>query len=106
MAKTKKSEKEKEIEREIKNLSKIIESKGIRVRREKLSRGNSFKVRSGNCILTGTDHVFLDKRLPADQQMMLLFEVFGQKELTLSAEEASILSDKSRSLLQKKLLAA
>ena len=106
MAKRKKVEKALEIEREIKNLSKIIESKGVKVRREKLSRGHNFKVRSGNCVLTGQDHVFLDKRLPQEQQMMLLCEVLSQKELKISPEEATILSDKSKSLLDKSLLAA
>lgn len=108
MAKTKQAEKKlgREIEKEIKSLSKIIESKGIKVRREKLSRGHNFKVRSGNCILTGTDHVFLDKRLPHEQQMLLLFEVLSQKELKITPEDASILSDKTKSLLDKSLLAA
>ena len=107
MAKTKKVEKElgKEIEKEIQSLSKIIESKGIKVRREKLSRGHNFKVRSGNCVLTGQDHVFLDKRLPKEQQMLLLFEILSQKELKITPEDASILSDKTKSLLDKSLLA-
>ncbi len=106
MAKTKKSKQQLEMEREIRSLSKIIESKGIKVRREKLSRGYNFKVRSGNCVLTGQDHIFLDKRLPPEQQMLLLFEVLSQKELKITNEDVAILSDKSRSLLDKNLLAS
>jgi len=103
MAKTKK---ELELEREIKNIGKLIESKGIRVRREKLSRGHNFKVRSGNCVLTGSDHIFIDKRLPQEQQMMLLIDVLNQGSIEISVEEASVLSDKSKSLLDKSFVLA
>ncbi len=103
MAKTKK---ELEVEREIRNIGKLIESKGIKVRREKLSRGRNFKVRSGNCVLTGSDHIFIDRRLPQEQQMMLMLDVLNQESIEISSEEASVLSDKSKSLLDKNFVSA
>ena len=67
-----KSKKDKELEEQFHGLAKVFEEKGIAVRREKLSRGPSFRVKSGECFLTGKKLLFVDKRLPVDQQISLL----------------------------------
>lgn len=88
-----------EIEREIKRLTKIMEAKGVKVRREKLARGHSFKVKSGACELTGQEHVFIDKRLSNEIQVAILLDAFVERKLCLEASELQELSVRSRSLL-------
>lgn len=65
---------EKECENRIRSIIKDLSSSGLIVRREKLTRGPSFKVKSGLCSLSGKKIVFLDRRLPVDQQLQMLEE--------------------------------
>lgn len=96
MASTKK---ELEVEREIKRLCKLMETKGVKVRREKLARGHFFRVKSGTCEIVGEDHVFIDKRLPNEHQVAILLDAFVERKLTLENNELSELSAQSRNLL-------
>lgn len=96
MASTKK---EQEIEREIKRLAKLMESKGIKVRREKLARGHYFRVKSGACELVGQDHVFIDKRLPNEHQVSILLDAFVERNIGLESADITELSVQSKSLL-------
>ena len=95
-----------EIEREIKRLSKIIEAKGVKVRREKLVRGHSFRVKSGACEIVGQEHVFIDKRLPTESQVAILLDAFVERNLCLEASELSELSARSKSILSSLTLAS
>jgi hypothetical protein len=65
---------EKECESKIRSIIKHLAENGINVRREKLTRGPSFKVNSGTCSLSGKVTVFVDKRLSVEQQLQTLEE--------------------------------
>jgi len=65
---------EKECESRIRSIIKELAQVGVSVRREKLTRGPSFKVNSGSCSLGGKFTVFVDKRLPVEQQLQTLEE--------------------------------
>lgn len=63
------------------NLKLLIESLkelGWVVRREKLTRGPSFKVKSGSCKLYGDKVVFIDRQLPVPQQQAFLEEFIAE----------------------------
>ncbi len=59
-------------ESQIKTMCQSLSAMGITVRREKLARGQSFRVRSGNCVFSGDNLVFVDRRLPLEQQISVL----------------------------------
>ena len=65
-----KAEKAKELE--IRALQKALQKQGIVLRRENLARGSSFKVKSGECVYSGKRHIFIDRRLPVEQQLATL----------------------------------
>lgn len=69
---------ERECELKIRELIKEFKSLGVVIRRENLTRGPSFKVRSGRCSLTGRQVLFVDRRLPAEHQLTLLRDELGQ----------------------------
>ena len=63
------------------NLKLLIESLkqlGWVVRREKLTRGPSYKVKSGFCKLFGAKVVFIDRQLPVPQQQAFLEEFLSE----------------------------
>lgn len=96
----KRTNKEKEEERQVKALSQIFESRGVKVRRENLSRGPSFRVRSGDCLLTGERVVFLDKRLPSDQQINVLIDQLSAHEIELNETELAEFPKTTQVLIQ------
>lgn len=61
-------------ESDLKVLSRALQVRGFRIRREQLARGYGFAVKSGQCVFDGTDVVFLDRRLPLSQQLSLLLD--------------------------------
>jgi hypothetical protein len=71
---------ERECEQKIRKIISRSSELGISVRREKLTRGPSFRVKSGNCTLTGKALIFIDRRLPLEQQLSLLTEEVGKHE--------------------------
>lgn len=68
-------------------LCRLLQSRGVTVRRENLSRGNAFRVKSGNCLLSGKDLIFVDKRLPAAQQLSLLLDMAVELQLPFEEQE-------------------
>ncbi len=70
----------KEIESKLKDLAKRLLENGIMVRRENLTRGPSFRVRSGRCYVSPKgegnrkDCLFIDKRLSVQQQLEIVEE--------------------------------
>lgn len=68
---------ERECEQKIRKIINESSSSDILVRREKLTRGSSFRVKSGKCQLTGKKLIFIDKRLPIEQQLSMLEEELG-----------------------------
>lgn len=69
-----------EIESKLKDISKKLQDKGVMVRRENLTRGPSFRVRSGRCFVARKgdenrkDCLFIDKRLSIQQQLEIIEE--------------------------------
>ena len=82
-----KSAQDVELESGIRALQKSFESRGIRVRREKLCTGPSFKVKSGNCVFSGENFIFVDRRLSSDQQLSVLLEYLTDTSLELTDDE-------------------
>ena len=99
MAAPSKSVREKETEDQVKALCKLFERKGIAVRREKLARGSAFRVKSGDCILTGHRYVFVDRRLPTDQQLNVLLDYLGDFKFEFSADDLKALPKAARDLI-------
>lgn len=79
-------------ETRFRRLSQLFESRGIEVRRERLSRGSAFRVKSGSCMLSGKDLIFVDQRLPIDQQLNVLQEYLEAYKFDLTSEEQGNLS--------------
>jgi len=82
-----KSKQDVELEGTIKVLERSFENRGIKVRREKLCAGPAFKVKSGNCIFSGENFIFVDRRLSADQQLSVLIDYVSDAAFTLSSDE-------------------
>lgn len=76
---------EKECESKIRSIIKSLADSNLEIRRENLTRGPSFKVRSGECSLSGKRLVFLDRRLPVEVQLQMLEEHLG----TILPQEAN-----------------
>ena len=92
---------EKRDEQTIRRLQKIFRNHGITVRRENLSRGPSFRVRSGDCVLTGERFVFVDRRMPADQQLGTLLDQLVSYKLQLTEDELEDLPSTARAVLER-----
>lgn len=59
-------------ERIFRELASILESAGLKVRREELKRGFGWKVVSGTCRLEGDKILFVDRRMSQDDQLTYL----------------------------------
>lgn len=94
------SAQEKRDEQLIRRLQKVFRNHGITVRRENLSRGPSFRVRSGDCVLTGERFVFVDRRLPPEEQLSTLLDQLVSFGLELSEEELETIPQGARALLR------
>lgn len=71
----------------IRRLQKIVQKSGIEVRRENLTRGSSYKVKSGVCQFSGKPLLFLDKRLSNDQQASVLVDYLLDNQLAVNNED-------------------
>lgn len=80
MKKTRQTAAIKDIESKLKEISKKLLESGVMVRRENLTRGPSFRVRSGRCLLVQKEHenrrdcLFIDRRLSVQQQLEIVEE--------------------------------
>ena len=84
---------EESMERSFRELSRFFTKRGVSVRRENLPRGHSFRAKSGNCELSGRNLIFVDKRLPIQQQLAVLSDYLVDFNLEISEEEISSLSE-------------
>lgn len=103
MARKAKTQKEKEQERQVRRLSSLFIERGIQVRREKLSRGSAFRVKSGDCVMGGDDYIFVDKRLPVDQQYSVLLDRLLDIQDKLTDSDLELLPDSARQLLEARV---
>jgi hypothetical protein len=84
---------------QLRRLEQSFESRGIQVRREKLSAGPAFKVKSGGCTFSGSKIIFIDRRLSSEQQLTVLIEHVIDAPFELSESELSHLSESKRELI-------
>lgn len=91
MAKVK-SKAEKDREAQIKRLVSILKNQGVIVRREKLTRGVSFRVKSGSCMFSGENIVFVDKRMSSEQQLSILREFCSESRIAPATESLAAVS--------------
>ena len=89
----------------IKKLSLMIEAQGYSIRREKLSRGPSFRVKSGGCFYSGDKVIFIDKNLPEDQQITMLLNFILDLNININEDDLEGLSPTSKELLMSRLVA-
>ncbi len=92
-------------EQSIRRLSQVIEDTGINVRREKLSRGLAYRVRSAGCLFSGDKTVFVDKNLPEDQQVSILLNYLVDLEINLNEEDLSLLSPANQDFVKSRIAA-
>ena len=95
------SNKDKLIESEIKTLVSFLSATGYRVRREQLARGHSYRVKSGDCLLSGATLLFIDKRLQLPHQLSVIVDYLMDLELTLPSELLEELTPATKNLLSK-----
>ncbi len=69
-------------------LAETLVAKGYRVRREKLKAGPGWKVISGACRLHADNLIFVDPRLPQDEQILFLTTRMEQLGLEVPAAGA------------------
>ena len=81
---------QKEKESCLKELASILSSSGYSVRREKLKQGHGWRAVSGSCRVLGDKMVFLDRRLPADEQIDFLIDRITSFGIQVPAEKASV----------------
>jgi len=92
-----------ELEGLIRQLGKLFEKNGVEVRREKLCSGPAFKVKSGNCFFSGKNLIFVDKRLPADQQLSVLCEHLAEADFDFSEGDLEGLPVQARDILSERI---
>lgn len=106
MASSKKSNEVKpQDDSQLRVLGRILERHGVVIRRENLSRGSSFRVRSGDCMLSGSKHLFVDKRLPVQQQISLLVDYLLDSQCSITADELVRFSTPVQALLARTVAA-
>lgn len=85
-------------EQQVKILSLALTRAGYVVRREPLSRGSAFRVKSGTCAVAREKFVFIDKRLPLEQQVGLLMDYALELRVNIADTELAELSQANQSL--------
>ena len=76
----------KEKESLLRELAGILTSSGVTVRREKLKQGHGWRAVSGSCRVLKDKMVFLDRRLPQDEQIDFLLERITESKVEISEE--------------------
>ena len=70
----------------VRAIVKFLKKRGHDVRREKLSRGDSFRVKSGECCFKDKKLLFVDTRLPAEQQLSILTDYLADLGIEYTEE--------------------
>lgn len=98
MALVSKITQEQQDEKVIKLLSKAVSKQGVVVRREKLARGSAYRVKSGDCVFSGENMLFLDKELPTKQQLGMLIDWLLDRNIQLSNEDLTLLPNATQEI--------
>lgn len=88
------------------SLSTILGGHGVKVRREELKSGHGWKVVSGACRLKVENMVFVDRRLPQDDQITFLAERINQLGISVGDDQLSQLPANVVGLITRSALAA
>lgn len=80
-------------------LAKLIEVKGFKVRREELKAGPGWRASSGACRARTDNLIFVERRLPQDDQLNFLIATAIEMGLVFSAEEMADLPEATREVL-------
>lgn len=62
----------------------VLAEAGMQVRREELKRGYGWKTMSGTCRLLDSKVVFVDRRMPQEEQNSFLAGIISNKKLSIS----------------------
>ncbi len=76
----------KEKESLLRELASILGSSGFRVRREKLKQGHGWRAVSGACRVLQDKLIFLDRRLPQDEQIEFLVERIAESGIEVPSD--------------------
>jgi len=87
-------------EKIIKELSAVLAQAGLVVRREKLKQGFGWRALSGVCLLGQDRLLFVDRKLPQDEQISFLINKIVQGEVKLIESKVPSLSDRLLKQLQ------
>ncbi len=90
----------KNIEDLLKIIVKMFRRYGFIVRRENLSRGRSFRVRSGNCEFGNEKLVFVDRRLSPNEQISFLIDFLSSAKIQLQPDDFALIPPRLRSVLR------
>ena len=85
-------------EGEIRVLIRRLRDRGIEIRREKLSRGREFRVKSGTARVFGQKILFVDRALPEQQQLGILVDYIIEQRIVFTPDELSQLSPARRKI--------
>lgn len=83
-----------------KQLGEIVRAHGVIVRREDLKQGHGWKVMSGICRLEQERIIFVDRKLPQDEQITFLIQRMSAAGITPTPEQISTLPQKIQETLQ------
>ena len=85
----------------IKNLSKILSLNNFKLRREQLKQGSGWRAISGQCRVDQEQFIFLDSRLPQDDQISFLVGKILELEMQVDQETLSDVPERIVAQLQK-----
>ncbi|NDC36781.1 MAG: hypothetical protein EBZ48_01880 [Proteobacteria bacterium] len=77
----------------------VIQSHGYAVRREDLKQGHGWKAASGFCRLDQQKIIFVDRKLPQDEQITFLIQGISSAGLYPSEQQLESLPEKIREML-------
>ncbi len=75
-------------ESQIKLLVAALATKGYSIRRERLKQGHGWKTVSGACRLSGDRILFVDRKMPLDEQLLFLSSIASQLNLSIAGSES------------------
>lgn len=79
-----------------KELSDLLSTSGVNVRRERLKQGLGWKVISGSCRAHNNNLVFIDRRLPQDEQIAFLLAKISSLQLQIPEDKLQCLPEHVR----------
>lgn len=80
-------------EKVYKVLSSVLIEAGVQVRREELKRGYGWKTLSGSCRVHGDKVIFVDRRMPQEEQISFLKGIIHARNIPISDHHQKELND-------------